>query len=276
MTYFRAFLILATATFMAFHVQIFVSRIEPNPIFSWTAAIVIEGFLISLAMTKTIASRVLLIPVFLISVIAASASYAVQDEQTLRQFFTQQRMVEQLQTDIARAQEAYAFGERYVTRTLIRERQLQDELRAVLGDKTGDIAVANFAIFLVLVFVMQGVSVYTAMSIKDELTRTESGKIPERSAEVERVGQEVERHGTEVERLWNDSGTVERPAERHGTEVDMLREMKKTMSLSQMSDKLGISKTTLTRILKTQKLTPEIAEKLQALLPIYNKGGEKK
>lgn len=62
----------ATTIFMAFHIEKFMSHIEPKAALAWIAAGLIEGMLISLALMRTWISRILIIPLFLISVLFAS------------------------------------------------------------------------------------------------------------------------------------------------------------------------------------------------------------
>jgi methyl-accepting chemotaxis protein len=205
MFYIRVFLITVTAFFMSFHVQIFIYRIEPNLLFSWTAAFLIEGFLISLAMSKTIASRILLIPLFLISVIAASASFIVQNEQLLDELFTQKRVIEQLEKDLKATQKAYQFGERYVTRTLQRERQLRDELRAIMREKEGDVTLINSLIFFLIILVIQSANVYTAMTLKNGKFQKQATEISETKDAVS----DVSGSETKLETLKQVSETAE-------------------------------------------------------------------
>jgi hypothetical protein len=83
---FRIILVTATAGFMAFHTQKFIYRVEPNAAFAWLASFLIECMLISLALMRTFTSRILLIPVFLISVISASMSFIVKNEVVMESF----------------------------------------------------------------------------------------------------------------------------------------------------------------------------------------------
>lgn len=266
LTVFRIFLVLATAIFMAFHTQIFISRIEPNFIFSWTASLVIEGFLISLALSKTLISRILIIPLFCISVIAASASFVVQNERLLDQFFTQKRVIEQLKTDLSETQKAYDYGQRYTTKTLQRERQIQDELRAILKTQNGDITLINSLIFLVLVLIMQSVSIYTATTLKNGNFRkpeTENSKVFEpETKSFQKISTE-----TFTENSETSDGKLERPeadtrkTERNGNGKSLNEESKKMivdrikecrnegMKLEDLSGATGISKSTLSKVL---------------------------
>jgi hypothetical protein len=68
----RIIFVAATTIFMAFHIEKFMSHIEPEAALAWIAAGLIEGMLISLALMRTWISRILLIPLFLISVLFAS------------------------------------------------------------------------------------------------------------------------------------------------------------------------------------------------------------
>jgi hypothetical protein len=287
---------------MAFHVQIFIYRIEPNLVFSWTAALLIEGFLISLALQKTIASRILLIPLFLISVIAASASFIVQNEQLneqlLDEFFTQKRVIEQLEKDLKATQKAYQFGERYVRRTLQRERALRDELRAIMQDKTGDITLVNSLIFFLIIFIVQSANVHTAMTLKSEKFQKQETEIPKTKDDGTEFGTRSGTRGTEfgtrgmeteVSTKTNDTVSdvsgletnLETLKQKPGTEfgkgenlldrdiiIAELKSMKSRMTYSEMSRMLGIPKTTLTRIISTQwqGISDEIFRKISEKL----------
>jgi len=68
----RIILVAATTIFMTSHIEKFMSLIDPIAVFAWPAASLIEGMLISLALMRTWISRILLIPLFLISVLFAS------------------------------------------------------------------------------------------------------------------------------------------------------------------------------------------------------------
>lgn len=176
---FRVLLVTATAAFMAYHTQIFIVRIEPNQVFAWTASLLIEGMLISLALAKGWV-RLWLIPLFIISVLAASASFVVRNEGTLEQFIEDKeaqaqasQTVETLKQDLAATHKDFDLGEKYTTKTLQRERQIRDRLEQVLVSgkgQTGHIAFFNSLLFLVLVLVLQGVSVSTAMTLKARLS----------------------------------------------------------------------------------------------------------
>jgi hypothetical protein len=169
----KLILVVATAVFMAFHTQIFVSRIEPNVIFSWTASLLIEGFIIVLALSKRTPIRyLLLILLFTISVVSASASFVAKNEKLLDQFFVQRRVISQLQNDLNQTQKAYQFGQKYTTKTLQRERQLQDELRQILTRQNGDLTLANALIFFCFVLVIQATSVYVATTLKHDMKQS--------------------------------------------------------------------------------------------------------
>lgn len=295
---FRIFLVLATAVFMAFHTQIFISRIEPNYIFSWTASLVIEGFLISLALSRTLISRILLIPLFCISVVAASASFIVQNERLLDQFFTQKRVVEQLKTDLSETQKAYQYGQRYTTKTLQRERQLQDELRAILKNQNGDITLVNSLIFLVLVLIMQSVSIYTAATLKNgkfqkppaEISETENDvseivserfrvlKRPETTeTDFETAETDLEMSETTETKSETKSETLKQVSELSETDFEKgknpldrdgiiaeLKRLKSKTTFDEMSRMFGVSKATLSRIISTggEGISEEIFKKI--------------
>jgi len=160
-------LVILTAIFMAFHTQIFIARIEPSPVFSWLSSGLIEGFIIVLALSRRTPIRYgLLTLLFAISVVSASASFVVKNESILETFFTQKRIIKQLQSDLQETRKAYEFGRQYTTKTLARERALSDELREVLRGQKGDIALVNAMIFFMFVLVIQATSVYVATTLK--------------------------------------------------------------------------------------------------------------
>lgn len=277
LTAFRIFLVLATAAFMAFHTQIFIARIEPNFIFSWTASLVIEGFLISLALSRTVISRILIIPLFLISVITASASFIVNNQALLDQFFTQKRVIEQLKSDIAETQKQFSLSEKYTTKTLLRERKLKDELQQVLRGQNGDIVLINSLIFLLLVLVMQSVSIYTAATLKNgkfqkpavEISETETeyftetegivSDVSDRFTETETLKQEISGHETPE----TDLEKGKNPLDRDGI-VAELKKIKSRTTFDEMSRMFGVSKATLSRIISTQGegISDEIFKKI--------------
>jgi len=163
----KAGLVVLTAIFMAYHTQIFIARIEPNLVFSWLASGLIEGFIITLALSKRTPIRYLLMTLlFCISVVSASASFLVKNENLLDTFFNQKRLIQQLQDDLSQTRKAYSYGEKYTTKTLQRERQVMDELRDVLRTQKGDIALVNALIFFIFVLVIQATSVYVATTLK--------------------------------------------------------------------------------------------------------------
>jgi DNA-binding NarL/FixJ family response regulator len=160
-------LVILTAVFMSYHTQIFISHIEPSPVFSWLAACLVEGFIITLALSKRTPIRYLLLTLlFCISVVSASASFLVKNENLLDTFFNQKRVIQQLQEDLNRTREAYSYGEKYTTKTLARERALSDELREILKGQKGDIVLVNALIFFCFVIVIQATSVYVATTLK--------------------------------------------------------------------------------------------------------------
>lgn len=181
---FRLSLVLATAAFMAYHTSIFIGRIEPSPLFAWLASLLVEGMIISLAVTRTWTSQVLLVPLFLISVLSASMSFVVSNERLLDEFFRQSSIEEQLRADLSDTQQELSLASQYTTKTLTRERQIKDQLAGVLRGKTGQLPLVNAGVFLVLVFVLQGVSVYTAASLKCEISAGRFTETPTRSSEI--------------------------------------------------------------------------------------------
>ena len=166
---FRTILVAATAFFMAFHTQIFISRIEPNVTLAWLAAGLVEGMLISLALMRTLVSRLLLIPLFLISVLAASMSFVVKNEGLLNSFFQNQQVIEQLKGDLSDTQKDFQRGDKYITKTLQRSRQIKDQMLLVMDGQNGYMPLFNASVFLVLVLGLQVVSVYTAMNLKNSI-----------------------------------------------------------------------------------------------------------
>ena len=204
---------------MAYHTQIFIVRIEPNEVFAWTASLLIEGMLISLALAKGWV-RLWLIPLFIISVLAASASFVVRNEGTLEQFIEGKeaqaqasQTVETLKQDLAETHKAFTLGDRYTTKTLQRERQIRDRLEQVLASgkgQAGHMTLFNSLLFLVLVLVLQGVSVSTAMTLKNG--------IGQRGESTGMSGTEAGHStGTEIWNEWN-SGMV-KPLERGNGEM---------------------------------------------------------
>jgi|GEM_PF-4129021 len=166
---FRITLVTATAAFMAFHTQNFISRIEPNTAFAWLAAGLIEGMLISLALMRTFVSRILLIPIFLISVFVASMSFVVKNEGLLNSFFHDQQVIAQLKSDLSDTQKDFQRGDKYTTKTLQRSRQIQDQMLLAVNSQNGWMPLFNAGVFLALVLALQGVSVYTAMNLKNTI-----------------------------------------------------------------------------------------------------------
>ena len=166
---FRITLVTATAAFMAFHTQTFILRIEPNTAFAWLAAGLIEGMLISLALMRTFVSRILIVPIFLISVFVASMSFVVKNEGLLSSFFQNRQVIEQLKSDLSDTQKDFQRGDKYTTKTLQRSRQLQDQMLLALNSQNGWMPLFNAGVFLALVLALQGVSVYTAMNLKNAI-----------------------------------------------------------------------------------------------------------
>lgn len=234
MIYFRAALVAGTALFVSYHTTIFIQSIEPSPVLAWILALLVEGFLISLALMKTVISRVLIVPLFLVSVTAASLSFVVQNEQLLQDFINRGKVVSQIQEDLQRTERAYQFGERYITRTLQRERMLQDQLRELLSQGTGEVALAKAVIFFVVIMVIQAVSLYTAISLKNMTTDTAE---------------------TSVLELTETADTAtETPVSEHVSDV------------SELVKKTGLSRSTVYRYLRGQKVSPDAMQKIQQAL----------
>jgi len=72
LTVFRIILVAVTAVLMAFHIEKFMSHREPRAALAWLAAGSLEGMQISLALMQRWIAKILLIPLFLISVLFAS------------------------------------------------------------------------------------------------------------------------------------------------------------------------------------------------------------
>lgn len=268
---FKITLVTLSAIFMAYHTQIFIHRIEPNVWFSWLASGLIEGMLISLAvMRATLLNRVLLGLVFLVSVCSASASFVVRNEQLLDQFFTQKRVIEQVRDDIIETRKAYQLGQKYTTKTLLRERQLQDELRSILKGQTGDITVANVFIFFVLVLVIQSVSVYISTTLKS-VPVVPSEPVPSVPEPVPSVPEPVQ---SETKRCDDKTVTcgvdcldkanreakkeelnIPKPVETVEDENDLVVGVmslkQKGYTIREIAEKLGISKSKVGRILRS-------------------------
>jgi lambda repressor-like predicted transcriptional regulator len=220
-------------------------------IFAWTAATLVEGFLISLALQKTIASRILLIPLFAISVIAASASFIVQNEQLLDQFFTQKRVIEQLKTDLSETQKAYRFGERYITRTLQRERALRDELGAIMREKEGDVALINSLIFFLIILVVQSANVYTAMTLKTEISKVSEPEIKSfREVSTETFTETTETSEPEIQKT--EKTKTGKPMDETAKKMivaDLKQRRNEGIKLENLAEATGVSKSTLSKVL---------------------------
>jgi len=291
---FRLFLVLATGFFMAYHTQIFISRIEPNPLFSWLASIVIEGFLISLALSKTVLSRILLVPVFLVSVIAASASFVVQNEKLLDNFFRDRRVIEQLEKHLQEIKDDYQFGQKYITKTLQRERQLQDELREILKKQEGEVTIFNALTFFIFILVMQTSSVYTAATLKSSFrefsaevsieNRTENSQkktvilepnfqnfSTEFSVEnrTENLQKKTENYGTEPSTITSPSTPTALSDEDKKVIVTRLKKARQNgKKLEDLARETGLSVSTLSKVLAWPgyQVSEETFKKLQQVL----------
>lgn len=204
---FRTILVIATSMFMAFHTSIFIGRIEPNPIFAWTAALLIEGMLISLALMKAWASRLLLIPLFLISVMSASMSYVTKKEAVLESFLQTReaqaqtaQAIQMLKQDLTETQKQFDLGDKYTTKTLQRERAIKDRIAEIAlsaKGQAGQLTLFNSAVFFVLVLVLQLVSVYTAMTLKSRIGQ--KGETQNQAQSVSRFPSAVSMETTETE-----------------------------------------------------------------------------
>ncbi|MBF0558844.1 MAG: helix-turn-helix domain-containing protein [Nitrospirae bacterium] len=248
--------------------------------FAWLAAGLIEGMLISLALMRTFVSRILLMPLFLISVLAASMSFVVRNEGLLNGFFHDRQMVEQLKSDLADTTKDFERGAKYTTKTLQRTRQLQDQLEQVLKGQNGDLALFNSCVFLVFVLILQAVSIYTATSLKSVVShrlvsavsasQSHENGLETVAASGETVRQEHEnrRNGdahvdtsgisetgktaiSERDNSSDDSG-------RKSTDTQVLKLKSQGLKPEDISRETGISRATVYRILKQQKGGPEV------------------
>lgn len=203
---FRVLLVAATASFMAFHTVIFINGIEPNLTFAWIASLLIEGMLISLSLAKGWV-RLWLIPLFITSVLAASASFVVKNEGPLESFIQGReaqeqtsQTVESLRSDLAETQKEFGLGSKYTTSTLKRERVIKDQIAQVLSTAKGQgghLTLANSLLFLLLVLVLQGVSVSTAMTLKNGIGGSRETQNPNK--EVSKFPAIVSMETTETE-----------------------------------------------------------------------------
>ena len=264
---FRIILVTATAAFMAFHTQKFISRIEPDIAFAWLASLLIEGMLISLALMRTWASRAMLIPLFLISVMAASASFIVKNEVLLEQFFQNREAAEQsrqsielLNRDLKSTEKEFNLGSKYTTSTLRRERQIKDQIAQILMTATkqdGHLILLNSALFFVLVLVLQGVSVFTAMSLKKGFSQfpvslSQAGETQEVSYETVRQACENRRNGdSEVPETQDlDFDDTQKPEDRSALSEGVLRLKAQGVKPDEIARQTGLSRATIYRILK--------------------------
>jgi len=263
---------MATASFMAFHTSIFISRIEPNLTFAWLASFLIEAMLISLALMRTWVSRVLLIPLFLISVMAASASFVVKNEGTLEQFIQSReaqaqtgQTVESLKSDLAETQKEFDLGAKYTTSTLKRERVIKDRIEQVMSTakgQAGQLTLFNSAMFFVLVLVLQLVSIYTAMSLKNGLSHTalsqsQASETTAVSHETVRQACENRRKGgaekletEEVESQDLSTGENQKSGDGSSAAEEVLRLKAQGMKPDDIAKQTGLSRATVYRLLK--------------------------
>ncbi len=129
-----------------------------------------------------------MVPLFLISVLAASMSFVIKNESLLESFFQTReaqaqvgQTVELLRQDLEQTQKEFGLGGKYTTSTLKRERAIKDQIAQVMltaKGKTGQLTLFNSAVFLVLVLVLQLVSVYTAMTLKAGIGSSMEAQIP--------------------------------------------------------------------------------------------------
>ena len=232
---FRIILITATASFMAFHTEKFISHIEPNIAFAWIAAGLIEGMLISLALMRTRIARILLIPLFLISVLAASMSFIAKNENLINSFIQKRQMVEQFKSDLLDTQKDFDRGARYTTRTLQRSRELKDQIEQALRNQEGDMALVNSCVFFILVLVLQGVSLYTAMTLKSLLSHC-----PVSSVSIESSAQFHD----------NKDETSNTLSENTPDKAEILKLKMQGLKPGEISKRVGLSRATIYRIIK--------------------------
>lgn len=290
-TIFRVVLVSLTGCFMAYHTQIFISRIEPNLWFSWLASLLIEAFLISLAIAHTWVSRGLLVPLFLISVMSASASFIVSNETLLSNYFTGKKVISQIEKDINETQKEFMLDAKYTTKTLQRERQLKDELAEKLKNQTGDLTLINSFLFLIFVFILQLVSVYTAMHLKISLKRqaeislkrepetVKVSEIKEPETEIREVKKDVSEEKKVKALVESQSEKEAQPEERAldaervqvGVDrqevVKALQKMKgEGLKLDQLAAFFDVSKSTVSRVINypATSVSDEVFTKIEA------------
>ena len=173
---FRVFLVISIGLFVAFHTSVFIHHIEPNLYLSWLCAIAIEGMLVSLAIMQTRYSKVLIIPLFLVSVLSASFSFIVKNEDILNSFLSSKKAIELLQKDLQQTrEELQTLSNRYTTKSLQRERKIKDMMLEYVTSNQGEMVLMKSIVFLILIFVLQLSSLYTAASLKVFLVRNENG-----------------------------------------------------------------------------------------------------
>jgi len=245
--------------FIAFHTSRFINHIENNIYLAWLCAIAIEGMLISLAIMKTRIAKVLIVPLFIVSTFSASFSFVANNEDIINSIFKSKRAFELLQNDLNQTQEELkSLSHRYTTKTLQRERRIKDMMYQFINDKGGELVIAKAVIFLFLVMILQLCSLYTAASLKTFLE-------PETVSETSVSGTEtVLETNTETGKTdttkdiksISESSETDQDGDEEETEVDTyqviakLKEMKKNMSLTELSERLVVPKSTLSKVLK--------------------------
>lgn len=271
MIYFRIFLMAGTALFMAYHTSVFIQSIESSKVLAWLLAFLIEGFLMNLAFMRTFLSRVLLIPLFLISVLSASASFVAQNEQLLESLIGQKAMIEQIRQDLKSTQQAYVFGEKYITKTLQRERMLQDQLREIVSHRTGYIALWKAIVFFVLVLILQSVSVYTAMSLKNDISPDiRSKKMTEKDSEVPVSATETPAETSVSALVQRGETDINETATETSTDTDILAPLSVSKTPEELARMTGLSKSTVYRFLRGQKISPGAEQKILKALKGVN------
>jgi len=167
MRLFKALTVVGISTFIAFHSQQFLRLLEPNVVFAWLAAILIECVIIILALESTKLSKLLLILVVCISVGAATGSFLSSHGDLLEKLLVKRAAVELLERDVMLTQQEGALKEKYLTKSIRRSRALRDELYKWITQSEGTYTVGyKLGAFFLLIFILQISNVYIASSLK--------------------------------------------------------------------------------------------------------------
>lgn len=272
MKIFKLTIVIFTSLFMSYHTQIFLQSIEPNLIFSWIAALLVEMMIMSLAMSikRHKASLIFLIPLYVVSTVAASSSFIASNEQELKKLFTQKQQIALIQQDLQRTQQGYSLGKKYISRTLERERKLYDMLHQLTAQTSGTITVAKAIIFFIFVTIIQASSIYIASTLTATetviTTQTETLKqpietdktvMPETPETGETVIDKIEtKEKTEIEENSreskdNASSTVLDSDKNESLKEKVLKLKQQGKSYRQIAQQLHISPAKVARLLKS-------------------------